>query len=50
MPYTDIPTAIPEVLILEPQVSLHRCWDSTEVLVVGVASANMQTANMLWVY
>jgi hypothetical protein len=34
---------------LEPGVYLHVS-DATEVLVVGLARAEMQTANLLWVY
>ncbi len=36
---------------LEPGVYLHISDESaSEVLVVGLARADMQTANLLWVY
>jgi hypothetical protein len=36
---------------LEPGVCLHVSDENvTEVLVVGVASADMQATNVLWVY
>ena len=36
---------------LEPGVYLHVSdANATEVLVVGLARADMQTANLLWVY
>jgi hypothetical protein len=47
----DIKTESLGLIPLEPGVYLHVAdEEATEILVVGLARADMQTANMLWVY